>query len=160
MFAPSRLNELTVGLEASLADDLDQHPLAPPPVELAVEDFLPRAEVEIAARDRDNHLPPHHLALQVRVPVVLSRTVVEILRYRLVGRELLQPTFIIFVEAALIVVDEDGRSDMHRVTEQYSFVDSAHFQACLHLRRDVDVRPPGGDVEPKFFSVAFQGSAP
>jgi SOS response associated peptidase (SRAP) len=29
------------------ADDLDQHPLASPPVELAVEDLLPRAEVEI-----------------------------------------------------------------------------------------------------------------
>ena len=44
MFAPSQLNELTEGFKASLADDLDQHSLAPPPVELAVEDLLPRAE--------------------------------------------------------------------------------------------------------------------
>ena len=61
MFAPSRLNELTEGSDASLADDLDQHPFAPPPVELAVEDPLPRAEVELAARDRHHH--PAHVRL-------------------------------------------------------------------------------------------------
>ena len=61
---------------ASLADDLDQYPLSPPTVELAVEDLLPRAEVELAACDRHHHLPPHHLSLEVRVPVVLPRPVV------------------------------------------------------------------------------------
>ena len=63
MFAPSKLNELTDGFEASLADDLDQYPLSPTPVELAVEDLLPRAEVELAARDRHHHLTADHLEL-------------------------------------------------------------------------------------------------
>ena len=79
MIAPSRLNELTKGFEASLADDLDKYPLAPPTVELAVEDLLPPAEVELAARDRHHHLAPHHLPLEVCVPIVLSRPVVEVL---------------------------------------------------------------------------------
>ena len=76
MFAPSQLNKLTEGFEASLAYDLDQHPFTSSPVKLAVEDLLPRAEVELPARDSDHHLPPHHLALEVRVPVVLPHPVV------------------------------------------------------------------------------------
>jgi hypothetical protein len=61
MFAPSPLNELTEGFEALLADDLDQCSLAPPPVELSVEDLLPRTEVELSARDRSQslRLPPY-----------------------------------------------------------------------------------------------------
>jgi len=120
---PGRLQTVT------LADELDQHPLSPTPVELAVEDLLPGAEVELAARDRHHHLPSHHLALQVRVPVVLPRPVVEVLRDRLVGREPLQPPFIIFVEAALVVVDEDGGRYVHRVAKQKPFPDSAFPQA-------------------------------
>jgi len=160
MFAPSPLDELTDGSDASLADDLDQHPLAPPPVELSVEDPLPRAEVELAARDRHHHLAPHHLALEVGVPVVLPRPVVEILRDRIVRCEPLQPTFIVIVETALVIVDEDGCGDMHRVAEQQSFFDSALSQGCLNLRRDVDECPSSGNVEPKFFSVAFQEPPP
>ncbi len=40
--------------------------------QLSMEDLLPRAEVELAARDR-HHLPPRDLALDVGIPVVLSR---------------------------------------------------------------------------------------
>ena len=45
-----------------LPDDLDQHPLRPVAVELAVEDLLPRPEVELPLRDRDDHLAAHDLA--------------------------------------------------------------------------------------------------
>ena len=71
MFAPSQPSERIMGSEVSFADDLDEHALATPPVELAVEDLLPRAEIELAARNRRHYLAPHHLALEVRVPVVL-----------------------------------------------------------------------------------------
>src|SRR5664279_3695749 len=67
------------GNATSLADDLNQHSFASSPVEFAIEDLLPRAEVELPARDRHHHLAPHHLSLQVRVPVVLPRPVVEVL---------------------------------------------------------------------------------
>ena len=40
----------------SLPEDLDQYPLPPAAVELAVEDLLPGAEVEPAVRDRHHHL--------------------------------------------------------------------------------------------------------
>ena len=92
---------------ASLADYLDQYSFAPPPVEFAVKDLLPRAKVELPARDRHHHLATHHLSLEMRVPVVLPSPVVEVLRDRFVRCESLQPSFIIIVETALVIIDED-----------------------------------------------------
>src|SRR5262249_44140621 len=54
------------------SDDLDQHSLGPPAVELAVEDLLPRAEVELALGYRHHDLAAHDLALVVGVGVVLA----------------------------------------------------------------------------------------
>src|SRR5438093_7129564 len=75
-----------------LPDHLDEHPLLPPPVELAIEDLLPRTEVELAVRDRDHDLAPHHLALEVRVGVVLAGFVVAVLVDGSMGREPLEPS--------------------------------------------------------------------
>src|SRR5262249_36047685 len=59
-----------------LSDHLDQHPLGPPPVELAVEDLLPGPEVELPLRDRHHDLAPHDLPLHVGIGVVLAGAVV------------------------------------------------------------------------------------
>jgi hypothetical protein len=80
---------------------------------------------------------------------------VEVLRDRLVRCETLQPTFIILVEPALVVVDEDGGRYVHRVAEQKPLADSAFPQACLDLRRDVDECPPSRNVEPKLLTEAL-----
>src|SRR5439155_11681185 len=48
-----------------LSDHLDQHALLAPAIELAVEDLLPRPEIELAPGHRHHHLAPHHLALEV-----------------------------------------------------------------------------------------------
>src|SRR5450759_799542 len=55
-----------------LADRLEQHALAPAPVELGVEDLLPGAEVEAAVRDRQHDLMRHQLALEMGIGVVLA----------------------------------------------------------------------------------------
>jgi hypothetical protein len=47
---------------ALFANDLDQHALAAPSVELAIKDLLPRTEVEFTRRDCDHNLPLHDLA--------------------------------------------------------------------------------------------------
>ena len=44
-------------------NDLDQHPLPPAPVELAVEDPLPRAKVETAVGHRHHNFAAHDLPL-------------------------------------------------------------------------------------------------
>src|SRR5205807_470586 len=75
-----------------LPDDLDQHPLGPVAVELAVEDLLPRPEIEFPLRDRHDDLPAHDLPLQVRVGVVLPGAVVVVdVRVRVEGGQPLQP---------------------------------------------------------------------
>ena len=73
--------------------------LRPAAVELAVEDLLPRAEVEPALGDGDHDLAAHDLALQVGVGVVLAGPVVAVRGVRLVRRELLQPRVVIVVQA-------------------------------------------------------------
>lgn len=56
----------------SFPNRLDHEALRAPPVELAVEDLLPGAEIELAVGDRDDHLVVDQQVLQMRVAVVLS----------------------------------------------------------------------------------------
>src|SRR5216117_3812183 len=51
---------------------LDDHPLLPPTVPLPVEHPLPGTQVELAARDRHDHLVADREAAQVRGGVVLT----------------------------------------------------------------------------------------
>jgi hypothetical protein len=53
-------------------NNLHQHPLASHAIELPVEDLLPRAEIQLAICYSHHYLPPHHLALVVRVGVALA----------------------------------------------------------------------------------------
>src|SRR5689334_21701084 len=123
-----------------LADDLDQDLLVALAVELAVEDLLPRAEIELALRDRADDLAAHELALEVRVRVVLAGAVVGVGgRARVVRGELLEPLREVLVEARLVVVDEDARRDVHRVDEAEAFLHPALVDRLLHVASDVDV---------------------
>src|SRR5690349_21040566 len=93
-----------------LPDDLDQDPLRAPSVELAVEDLLPRAEIELSIGDGHNDLAPHDLPLVVGVGVVLAGAIVVIPRgARVEGGKPLEPPLVILVEPRLVVVDEDAR---------------------------------------------------
>src|SRR5712671_5497190 len=49
------------GILSLLADNLDHHALLAPPVELAIEDLLPRSKIQFAARDRDDDFAAYHL---------------------------------------------------------------------------------------------------
>src|SRR5581483_4565966 len=138
-----------------LADHLDQHALSPAAVELAVEDLLPRAEVELAARDRDDDLAPHDLPLQVGVGVVLAGVVVAVLLGRSVRGEALEPALVVLVEARLVVVDEDGRGDVHGVHEHEPLAHAALRDGAGDLARDVHEPAPRRDVEPELLAMAL-----
>src|SRR5688572_29387577 len=115
----------------SLPEHLDDHSLRAPAVELAVEDLLPRPEVEAALGDRHDHLVVHQQVLQVGVAVVLAAAVVAVVAgvreqlprnvvRRLLPaqrRDFVQPLERVLVEAALVVVDPDRRGDVHRTDE-------------------------------------------
>src|SRR5436305_6543179 len=61
-----------------LPNHLHHHPLRPSPVELAVEDLLPGAEVELAGGDGDDNFAAHDLPLEMGVGVVFPGAVVAI----------------------------------------------------------------------------------
>jgi hypothetical protein len=77
-----------------LPDDFDQHPFPAPPVELAVEDLLPRTEIKPAVGHRDQRCASRPITrntrscvpLQVRIgiPVPASGT-------RVLARAVVQP---------------------------------------------------------------------
>jgi hypothetical protein len=95
-------------------DDLHEHPLGPMSVEFAVEDLFPGTEVKFTLGDGDNNLPAHDLPFQVGVGVVLAGSVVMVMVGIGIERsELFQPDSEIVVEAALIVIDENGACDVH-----------------------------------------------
>ena len=114
----------------TLPQHLDDHPLRPAAVELAVEHLLPRAEVEAAVGDRHDHLVVDEQVLQAGVAVVLAAAVVAVvarvgqqLARHLVRRllparrrHLVEPLEHVLLQARLVVVDPDGRRDVHGAT--------------------------------------------
>src|SRR5713226_6402015 len=102
-------DELDEWTTYSLADDLDHDALVAPPVEFAVEDLLPRSEIELAVRDGHDHFTAHDLPFVMRVAVVFAGAVVVIaLRRRVIRREPFEPALVVLVQSRLVVVDEDG----------------------------------------------------
>ena len=75
---PSSLALHAAWRSALFANDLDQHALAAPSVELAIKNLLPRTEVEFTRRDRDHNLPPHNLAFHMGIGIVLAGLVVTV----------------------------------------------------------------------------------
>src|SRR5882762_8259775 len=122
----------------SLPDDLDQHPLRAPSVELAVEDLLPGSEIQLPAGDRDHDLAPHDLALVVGVGVVLAGAIVPVaFGARIVRGQLLEPALVVLMEPRLVVVDEHARGDVHRVHQAEPLAHAALPHGFLHLVGDV-----------------------
>jgi hypothetical protein len=110
------------GVAGSFSDNLDQHPLPAPSIELAVKDLLPGAEIEATIGDRHHHFSPHDLPLEVCVAVVLAGAVVPVAPDRLVGGQFFQPVVVILVQAAFVVVDEHRRGDVHGVDQDQSLL--------------------------------------
>jgi len=59
------------------------------------------------------------------------------------------------VQAGFIVVNKYGGRNMHGVDQDQAFHNPALSQAFHHLRRDIDKSPPGRDLKPQLFSIAF-----
>ena len=86
-----------------------------------MDDFRAGGEaVQPAVGHGDDHLPAHDLPLQMRVRIVLVRAVVPILIDRRVRRQPVNPHLVIVVQAALVVVDEHTRSNVHSIYKAQS----------------------------------------
>ena len=135
--------------------DLNQNALRSPPVEFAVEDSLPRSEVELAIGNSNDDFAAHDLSFVMGVPVIFARAVVFIAAYRFMRGELFEPTFVVFVQSALIVVDEDTCGYVHGIYKAQPFADAARCNRFLHLRRYMNKVHSRGDIKGQVFRVAF-----
>src|SRR5215472_13291971 len=99
----------------SLSQSLEQYAFRSPAIEFAVVDPLPRSEVELAARDRHEHLMAEQHPLEMRIRVVFAGLVMAI--FESVRREFFEPLHDIVPQTRFVVVDEDARRDMHRAHE-------------------------------------------
>ncbi len=132
-----------------------QDTLAAAAVEFAVKDLFPRAEIQAASANRHHHFPAHHLALEMRIGIILARQIVPVLRKRLVGRKRLQPFFVIVMKAGFVVIDEDRGGDVHSIYKRQALGDAAFLQAGVDLIRDFDEAAPGRHLEPQLLAIAF-----
>ena len=57
------------------------------------------------------------------------------------------------MQSRFVIVDEDGRRDVHRVHEAKALFDAALAQRLFHLRRDVHKTPAGREVHREVGSV-------
>src|SRR5690606_5822585 len=152
-------------LPGLFADDLYQHPLAATAVEFAVEDPLPRPEVESPVGHGDDHFATHHLALEVGIGVVLAGPVVAVAPALRIGPrvergELLEPALVVLVQPALVVVDEHRGGDVHGVDQAEPLPDAARRQRLFDQRRDVHERASSRDVEPQLLAPALHRLSP
>src|SRR5436309_3010962 len=86
--------------------------LLPLTIELGIEDLLPRAEIELAVGDGQNHLMTHDRALQMRVGIVLAGLMMTVGK---TGRgDLLEPHLKVVDETVLPIVHVDAGRDVHR----------------------------------------------
>jgi hypothetical protein len=137
------------------ADDLYQRAFSAAAVELAVKDLFPRAEIEFAFGDGDDDFATHDLALKVGVGVIFAGAIVPVGVGRRVRRQFLQPDLVIVMKPALVVVDEDGRGDVHGVDQAEAFAHGALTHEFLNLRRDVDEPAPRRNFKPEIFGERF-----
>jgi len=143
-----------------LADDLDEHPLAPAPIEFTVEDLLPGAEVKFASGYGDYHFTAHDLPLHVGVGIVFAAVVVSILVDRLVGGELFEPRGVVAMEPAFVVVNEHRSGDVHCVDKGEPLPNAAFIKTFFDLSRNVDKGYARWGVEPQLLSIVFQAVSP
>ena len=112
--------------------------MRPAAVELAVEDLLPRTEIEPALGDRDDHLVVDEQVLEVGVAVVLAAAVVAVIAgvgqqlardlvagsCQLGGASLSSHSSASAWMPGLVVVDPDAGGDVHRAHERHALGDS------------------------------------
>src|SRR5579872_1564094 len=108
-----------------LAHRLNNHPLGPLAIPLAVEDPLPGAEIQGSVGYRNDHLVTHGQRPEMRGGVVLpGPPIMPIILWGPWRDTLFQPVENVFPETGLVVIHEHRRRDMHRRHEDHTLGDA------------------------------------
>src|SRR5262249_29805235 len=91
----------------------------------------------------------------VRIGIVFTGVIVAILTDRFMRREAFKEDFIIVMQTAFVVIDEDRSGDMHSIDEAQAFLNAAFTQTIFNLWGDVDKGASGRHLKPKLFTITF-----
>jgi hypothetical protein len=136
-----------------LSNHLHENPFSAPAVELAIENLLPRTKIELSIRDRHDDFSAHNSAFKVGVRIVFAGVVMTILPVGGLRGQLLEPTFIVRVQTAFVVVDKDTCSDVHGIDQAKTFTNFTLSQAFYDIFGDVDELPAPWNVKPKLLPI-------
>ena len=75
------------------------------------------------------------------------------------GRQRLQPFFVILVQPALVVIDEHAGGDVHSVNEAEAFLHAAFLKDGFNLWSDVNVFAVLAGMKLQVFGVEFHGDS-
>ena len=137
------------------SDDFHENALFSPPVKLTIENLLPWPEVEPSAGNGNYDFPAHDLSFHMGICVILSRLVVAVSRYWLMGSKLFQPGLIVCVQPGFVIVNKNGCRNMHRIDKNQTLQNSTLLQALANLGCDVQQGTTSGNVEPEFLAIAL-----
>jgi hypothetical protein len=140
---------------ASVTDYFHQGAFAPAAIEFSVEDLFPGAKVQLAFGHGNNDLAPHHLPLHVSISVILTGSIVLVLRGRSMGGQFLQPHLVIMQESFLRIIYENRRGYMHGVYQTKTLLDATLAHEVHHRLGDIHETTAIRHFEPKVFCQAF-----
>ncbi len=63
----------------SFPDNLNQYPFSSPSIKLSIENLFPRSKIKFPVCDGDNNFPSHDLPFQVRIAIIFTRPIVQVL---------------------------------------------------------------------------------
>jgi hypothetical protein len=73
---------------------------------------------------------------------IVFAAIVLVLGVGLLRSKLFQSLFVVVMQSAFIIIDEDTGGDVHRVDQDKSFPDSAFSKALLNSQGDIDELTP------------------
>ena len=139
---------------SSLANNLYQRSFSSPAVKFAIEDLLPRPEIQFPVGNCHDHLAD--LALQMGVGIIFAGAIVPVGAGGLVWRQFFQPDLVIVMEPALVVINKNGRGNVHGVDQTKTFADAALGNEFLNLWRDVNESASARNFKPEMLGKRFQ----
>ena len=138
--------------------DFNQNALRPPPIEFAIEDSLPRSEIESTFGDGNDNFAAHDLSFVMGISIILASAVVFVAADWFMWGELFEPAFVVIVQSTLIVVYENACGYVHCIYEAKSFANATLCNRLLHLRRYMNEVHSRGNIEGQVFRVAFHSN--
>jgi len=139
------------GVDGLFAHYLDNDAFRALPVEFRVIDLLPRPEIQLPIRHRNDHLMVNQQALQVRIAVRLAGAVMAVILAK--RRQFFQPLVDVRQQSVFGVVDPNARRNVHGRNQNHAVADSALFESGVHLLGNVDVLAMLFGVENEMFGV-------